>query len=166
MSSQPRASRPHMPEYGLEPVSGGEGLLPFAWAIERLERCRNFWLSTVRADGRPHAMAVWAVWHEGALYFSTALQSRKARNLAHEAECVLATERADEAVIVEGRARRETDAATLARMRGVYEAKYRMGYPPDSAVYAVEPRVVFGFVESADRFAKTATRWTFPSDRD
>jgi len=150
-----------MPEYGLEPADAGEGLLPFAWAVERLEQCRNFWLSTVRADGRPHAMAVWAVWLDGALYFSTAAESRKARNLAHSAQCVLSTERADEAVIVEGVARRETSEPLLARVSRAYTAKYPMGYPPDSAVFAVRPRVVFGFVESPDRFAKTATRWSF-----
>jgi pyridoxine/pyridoxamine 5'-phosphate oxidase len=155
-----------MPEYGLEPASAGEGLLPFAWAVERLERCRNFWLSTVRADGRPHAMAVWAVWLDGALYFSTAVGSRKARNLAHAAQCVVTTERADEAVVVEGVARRETGAPLLARVSRVYETKYALGYPPDSAVFAVRPRVVFGFLESADRFAQTATRWSFALDPD
>ncbi|MEX2206742.1 MAG: pyridoxamine 5'-phosphate oxidase family protein [Myxococcota bacterium] len=161
MASVPRASRPHMPEYGLELAEAGDGLLPFAWAVERLERSRNFWLSTVRADGRPHAMAVWAVWLDAALWFSSAVGSRKARNLAHSPHCVITTEHADEAVVVEGAAQRESYQPTLSRVRTVYEAKYELGFPPDSAVFVVRPRVVFGFIERADRFAKTATRWSF-----
>lgn len=152
MASAPRASRPDMLEYGLEPADAGDGLLPFAWAVERLERSRNFWLSTVRADGRPHAMAVWAVWLDAALWFSTAVGSRKARNLAHSPHCVITTERADEAVVVEGAAQRESHEPTLSRVRTLYEAKYELCFPPDSAVFAVRPLVVFGFIERADRF--------------
>jgi len=157
----PRTSRPHMPDYGLVTEAAEGGLLPWSWAVERLERSRNYWLSTVRADGRPHAMAVWAVWLDDALLFSTAIGSRKARNLARTPHCVMSTERADEAVIVEGVAEPVRSAERLARLRGVYETKYGSGYPPDSGVYAVRPVVVFGFIERADAFAATATRWRF-----
>jgi nitroimidazol reductase NimA-like FMN-containing flavoprotein (pyridoxamine 5'-phosphate oxidase superfamily) len=149
-----------MPEYGVD--AGDEGLLPWSWAVERLERSRSYWLATVRADGRPHTMPVWAVWLDDALLFSTGAKSRKARNLAHSPHCVATTERADEAVIVEGRARLESHEPTLARLRALYQTKYGMGYPPDSAVYSVRPRVVFGFIDSTETFAKTATRWRFP----
>lgn len=156
-----------MPEYGLEAEHAGSGLLPWSWAIERLEKSRNYWLSTVRDDGRPHAMAVWAVWLEGALMFSTATHSRKARNLAHSARCVISAERADEAVIVEGVAERVRAAAPLEKLRLVYEAKYASGYPSDSAIFAVRPVAVFGFIERAADFAATATRWNFVAgDRD
>lgn len=150
-----------MPDYGLAPEGSGDGLLPWSWAVERLERSRNFWLSTVRADGRPHAMAVWAVWLDGALLFSTASGSRKARNLARAPACALTTERADEAVIVEGVAELVTRPTRLSQLRPVYHAKYGAGYPPDSSVFEVRPIVVFGFVERAEVFASTATRWSF-----
>jgi hypothetical protein len=163
MASDPRASRPHMPEYGLAPDDAGEGLLPWSWAVERLERNRNYWLATVRADGRPHAMPVWAVWLDGALLFSTAAGSRKARNLVHTRHCVITTEHADEAVIVEALAERVHEPARLSRLRPVYEAKYGAGYPPDSAIYALQPATVFAFIERADAFPKTATRWSFAS---
>ena len=29
--------------------------------------------------------------------------------------------------------------------------------------YGVRPRVAFGFIEHADQFGKTATRWRFPA---
>ncbi len=150
-----------MPEYGLLGAGAGHGLLPWSWAVERLERARNFWLSTTRPDGRPHAMPVWAVWHDGALWFSTGRSSRKAQNLATDPRCAIATERADEAVIVEGSAVLASDTAKLAPLAERYAAKYGMGYPPDSAVFAVRPRVAFGFIESAADFAGSATRWRF-----
>jgi hypothetical protein len=161
VANAPRASRPHMPEYGLLGPDEGRGLLPWSWAEDRLRVTRNFWVSTVSPSGAPHAMPVWCVWEGGALWFSTAAGSRKARNLAHDARCVVATEGAVEAVIVEGTAALETAGPALAQIALVYEAKYGMGYPEDSHVYSVRPGVAFGFVESAAEFAGSATRWTF-----
>src|SRR5690242_20671198 len=91
-----------MPGYGLLPHDGGTGLLPWAWAEERLVASRNFWLATTWPDGRPHVMPVWAVWRQGTLLFSSSRQSRKAHNLAHDARCVLSTDDSQNPVIVEG----------------------------------------------------------------
>ncbi|HEY8115495.1 MAG TPA: pyridoxamine 5'-phosphate oxidase family protein, partial [Actinomycetota bacterium] len=44
---------------------------PWATALELLEKAEVFWLSTVRADGRPHVTPLVAVWLDGALYFCT-----------------------------------------------------------------------------------------------
>src|SRR6266487_1604299 len=84
--SEPSAARPHMPGYGLLPADKGSGLLPWSWALERLRNSRNYWLTTVWPDGRPHVMPVWAVWldgpkQEGTLWFSSGLRSRKIRNI-------------------------------------------------------------------------------------
>ena len=118
-----------MPEYELLGADEGRGLLPWSWARERLESARNYWLATTRPDGRPHAMAVWAVWHEESLWFSTARGSRKATNLAGNPRCVVCTERADEAVIVEGVAGLARDPARLVAVAEIYLAKYEMPYP-------------------------------------
>jgi F420H(2)-dependent biliverdin reductase len=48
---------------------------------ERLENERNIWLATVRADGSPHLVPVWFVWHEAAFWICTGATSAKARNL-------------------------------------------------------------------------------------
>ena len=147
-----------MPGYGLLPHDQGR-LLPWSWAEERLRSNKNYWLSTVSGDGSPHAMAVWAVWIDGALFFSTGGDSRKALNLRANPRCVLTTESAEEAVIVQGR-------ATLAEpplddVGAAYQAKYGMGYPDDSNVYRVAPIKVFGFIENELQFTSTATRWRF-----
>jgi len=86
---QPRASRPYMPGYGIVGPTQGSGLLPWSWAEERLTASRNYWVASSWPDGRPHAMPVWGIWHDGALWFSSSRQSRKARNLAADPRCVV-----------------------------------------------------------------------------
>lgn len=104
-------------------------------------------------------MAVWGVWWDGRLWFSTGGASKKARNLGSHARCVITTERADEAVVVEGTSRLEGNPpADIPRL---YGEKYGMGYPDDSAVFAVTPLKVFGFIEAGELFSSTATRWSF-----
>ena len=69
-------------------------------------------------------MPVWGVWMDGVLYFSTADNSRKARNLAADSRCTATTEYAGEAVIVEGTAEIVTDAGVLTRFKEAYDPKY------------------------------------------
>ncbi|HEY8172590.1 MAG TPA: pyridoxamine 5'-phosphate oxidase family protein [Dehalococcoidia bacterium] len=149
-----------MPDYGVAGADAGSGLLPWSWAQERLVQSHNYWLSTSRADGRPHVMPVWGVWLDDALYFSTAPGSRKARNIAERPECVVTTERADEAVIVEGAVSPENDAATLQSFKQAYDKKYDWDMETEG-ILVLRPRTVFGFIEHADQFKDTATRWRF-----
>ena len=39
--------------------------------VRVLEQAELFWLTTVRADGRPHVTPVVAAWGEGAVHFHT-----------------------------------------------------------------------------------------------
>jgi PPOX class probable F420-dependent enzyme len=164
MSSQLfTASRPHMPGYGISNANEGEGLLPWEWAAERLSVSHNYLVATTRPDGRPHVMPVWGLWLDDAFYFSTGRQSRKARNLDSNPHCAISTDRADEAVIVEGVAEQITDRESLRSFYEAYKEKYdwdleQMGFDKEP-VYIVRPRVVFGIRESD--FTGSATRWTF-----
>jgi len=161
---KPAASRPYMPGYGLPDAS--KGLLPWTWAEQRLKKSHNYWITTVKPDGSPHTMVVWGLWQDGRLVFSTGSKSRKARNLALNRHCVVCTEHAHEAVIVEGDAE-IADAAARRKMLPVYERKYKfdMGKMKDDIlsmkepVFAVRPRVVFGFWEK--EFMGKSTRWKF-----
>ena len=153
-----------MPEYGLLAADQGRGLLPWHWAQARLEKSHNYWVATTRPDGRPHATAVWGVWWDNAFYFSSGRLTRKARNLAHNASCVVCIENAAEAVIVEGVAQLVSDSKVLKQLMQVYQAKYDSVYPSESNVYAVQPLVVFGFIEEEAEFSGSATRWKFTSE--
>jgi hypothetical protein len=148
-----------MPGYGIPEEL--DGVLPWSWAEERLAASHNYWLATASPGGTPHVMPVWGVWVDGGLWFSTGEASRKARNLAAQPRCVVTTERADEAVIVEGRAIRVDTVPPAIPAR--YREKYGSGYPP-SAVFVVRPRLVFGFIERDPDFATAATRWRFPGE--
>lgn len=75
---EPRADRPHMPGYGVRPAGEGTGLLPWSWAAERPARSHDYWVATTWPGRPPHVMPVWGVWRDGALRFSSGLQSRKA----------------------------------------------------------------------------------------
>jgi hypothetical protein len=94
-----------------------------AWSevVAVLERAEMFWISTVRADGRPHVTPLPAMWLDGALHFSTGLDEQKGRNLLRNPNCILIT--GDKSywqcldVVVEGRAERVTDRPTLERRR-------------------------------------------------
>jgi hypothetical protein len=48
-----------MPGYGVAGPTGGRGLLPWSWAEGRLTKSHDYWVATVRQDGRPHLMPVW-----------------------------------------------------------------------------------------------------------
>ncbi len=163
-SFNPQASRPDMPEYGLLAADQGQGLLPWRWAEERLEQSHNYWVSTTRSDGHPHATAVWGIWWENAFYFSSGRLTRKARNLAYQASCVVSTESASQAVIVEGIAQLIRDGKTLQIVGEVYREKYNSDYPSESNVYVVHPKVVFGFIEAEAEFSGSATRWIMMND--
>ncbi len=154
--SEPRATRPGFPEgYGIH--TDDAGLLQWSWAVDRLGAERQFWLATVRADGRPHLAPVWGVWVAGAFWFGTDPESVKGRNLARDARCSVSTESGIETVILEGRATlRDYDDLPEA-LADTYFEKYAFKLPV-GPVYGMEPSVVLGFRET--EFPETATRWS------
>ena len=163
----PKASRPHMLGYGILDADSGRGLLPWSWAAERMAKSHNYWVATTRPDGRPHVMPVWGVWLDEGFYFSTGKNTRKAQNLAANPRCVVCGERADEAIIVEGVVEPVDDPAVYARFAEAYKAKY--DWPVEQATapaYAVRPSVAFAFIENAEDFAGSATRWRFSDGQE
>jgi hypothetical protein len=157
-SKQPTATRPHMDGYGVP--SSSEGMLPWEWARERFSKSHNYLLSTVRPDGAPHVMPVWGIWLSGAFYFSTAASSRKAKNLAQNPKCVVCNEQADEAIILEGIARRMAENEIPPDAFTAYKAKYEWELDTQlGPVFHVQPKVVFAMPEKG--FPKDVTKWLF-----
>jgi len=161
----------------LDPRFSSPDATPTPWteAQSRLEQAEVYWLATVRPDGRPHVTTLVAVWLDGALYFCTGSDERKARNLARNAHCVITTgcntfsEGLD--LVVEGDALQVRDENTLQRVAGAYDSKYG---PPfhftvrngafwndeggEALLFEVTPATAFGFGKS-DAFSQT--RWRF-----
>jgi len=129
-----------------------------------LETAELFWISTVRADGRPHVTPLVAVWLDGALHFSTGTAEQKAINLHGNPHVILTTgcnsweEGLD--VMVEGDAVQITDNNVLARLARAWATKWdgqwqfeaRDGgfYHKDGGValvFAVKPTKILAFAK-------------------
>ncbi|MDX2137479.1 MAG: pyridoxamine 5'-phosphate oxidase family protein [Chloroflexota bacterium] len=154
----PTATRPKMQNYGI--TTDIDGLLPWSWADERLTKARNYWISTAGSDGKPHAAPVWGVWQDGALYFGSEENARKARNLRARPDVIMHLESGDEVVIVEGRAEFLTLALLPAEISPAYDAKYSVKLDdPAALMIRITPQVVLAWQETD--FPKTATRFVF-----
>lgn len=150
---------PHMP-----PMYHGkhrDKFLPWSHAEKRLVRSRSYWICTSRPDGRPHSAPVWGFWHEGALYFSTHRDTRKARNIAHSPRVSVHLESGDDVVILEGDAEQVDQKALAKQLDAVCRKKYRMPMTviPDAIAFRVRPRVVLAWTEK--EFPNNSTRWEF-----
>lgn len=162
--SAPKSSRPHARGYGFP--KGKKGLLPWSWAEQRLKKSHNYWITTVKPDGSPHTMVVWGLWQDGRFLFSTGSQSRKARNLAKNPRCIVCSEDAHEAVIVEGVAE-IADVDARRKLIPAYQRKYDWDLSSmkddmlsmKEPVFAVRPKVVFALWEKY--FQTKSTRWQF-----
>ena len=71
--------------------SGGAIATEWGKGRSELQDAEVYWLSTVRPDGRPHVTPLLGIWLDGALYFCTAPDERKAKNLARNSHCILTT---------------------------------------------------------------------------
>jgi general stress protein 26 len=142
-----------------------------------LEAADVWWISTVRAGGRPHVTPLIGVWHERALWFTTGPEEQKAVNIGQNPRCALTTgcNRLDEGldVVVEGRAEQTPDEALLTRVAAAYEQKYGADWVFEvrdgafhheggrALVFRVAPRKVLAFGKGEPY---TQTGWTVPPD--
>jgi hypothetical protein len=110
-------------------------------------------------------MPIWGLWDHGALWFSTGVWSRKARNLYCEGRVVLSSEDPVNPIVVEGVAEVQTAPAVIARFLALLNAKYETDYEIDfqdpriNATIRVRPTWVFGCTE--EDFVGSATCWRF-----
>ena len=166
-SKSPKPSRIDAPGYGFP--EGKKGLLSWSWAEQRLKKSHNYWITTVTANGskpKPHSMVIWGLWQDGRFFFITGAESRKTRNLAKNTNCIVCTEDASEAVVVEGVAE-IVAVETRRKLFPIYERKYKYDLSAmkddmlsmKEPVFAVRPRTVFGLWEK--HFQGKATKWEF-----
>lgn len=163
----------------LDPRFSSADATPSPWPVARgiLEQAEVYWLTTVRPDGRPHVTPLIAVWLDGALYFCTGPDERKAKNLAENLHCVITTgsntlsEGLD--LVVEGDAVNVSDEVRLQRVADAYASKYGTdtwhftvrdgafhgeGGRGRALVFEVAPTTAFGFGKG-EPFSQT--RWRF-----
>jgi nitroimidazol reductase NimA-like FMN-containing flavoprotein (pyridoxamine 5'-phosphate oxidase superfamily) len=137
---------------------------PWAEVVDALEKAELYWLTTVRADGRPHVTPLIGVVEEEVAYFCTGLEEQKGRNLEQNTNVALTTGNNSWArgldVVVEGAAVRITDEEALRRLAEAWEAKYgsewhwevadgmfRHADGGGAAVFRIEPTKVLAFAK-------------------
>jgi nitroimidazol reductase NimA-like FMN-containing flavoprotein (pyridoxamine 5'-phosphate oxidase superfamily) len=146
-----------------------------AWSDTRriLDSAELFWISTVRADGRPHVTPLVAVWLDGAVHFATGPAEQKALNVQHNPHVILTTGcntwDGGIDVVVEGDALRVTDDASLEHLAAAWATKWdgRWQYKVrdgafqheggEALVYSVSPTKVLAFGKG--RFSHTRYRF-------
>jgi hypothetical protein len=163
---EPKTSRPHWPDAVKDLPKDLRGLKPWPWALERLEKSHNYWISTTRPDGRPHLMLVWGIWWNDAFWFSTGSRTRKAKNIAADPHVVIGTEKADEAVILEGIAEEINNRSVWKQLVEIYNRKYGGDVGPllessGGCIFRVKPQTAFGQDEHTENFTESVTRWHF-----
>lgn len=134
------------------------------------------WLATLDADGRPHVMPLGALWVGDAFYFNAGAATRKAKNLARDPRCTITVATRDFDLVVEGRAAKVTDRATVEHIAEAFRAQgwpatvsddapsLRADFSAPSAglppwdVYEVTPETVYALGTSEPHGAE---RWQF-----
>jgi hypothetical protein len=108
-------------------VEGATRSLDWPEVERRLASNGWFWLASVRPDGAPHMMPLFAAWSAPVLFIASKDSARKSRNLDADGRCVLSTEADGAHLVVEGEASRVRDRATLARASAAFQQIY--GWP-------------------------------------
>jgi hypothetical protein len=175
----PRAEAMSREGKGTQAASEAGRSQPLSWSEveQRLSNGGWFWLATVRPDGGPHVMPLFAAWAGASFFIASKDRARKSRNLEGESRCVISTDTGDLHVIVEGVARHVRDEAGLQRAVKAFQTVYSWptriqgshldadyGAPtsggPPYEVYEVTP--VKAFALPTDGESTTPTRWTWP----
>lgn len=138
------------------------GATAVSWSevVGVLDRAEIFWLSTVRADGRPHVTPIPTVWCDQRLHFCTGTLEQKTKNLERDPRCILTTGTSalhgGIDVVVEGSAVRRTDTAELRDLAALWKTKLDWDFLVEgdafgdadgrtAHVFALEPTKVLAF---------------------
>ena len=162
---EPRVDRPVVPGYGIPRST--KGVLPWSWAVERLERAEVYWLATADGNGTPHLNPIWGSWVDGRWYVEGG-PTRWQRNLRTNPQMAIHVESTEgDVIIVEGPARElvAPEPPLAERILAGY-AKYKPGYVASTQHWAQgglwELRPVKAFAWTS--FPKDMTRYVFDDE--
>lgn len=95
----PKISRPKFPKgYADNPVS----YVGWEWVVEQMTASKNYWLSSVRPDGRPHVVPRWGVFIDNRFFYDGSPETRHAQNILENPNVYLHLESGDQVVMMEG----------------------------------------------------------------
>ena len=161
-----RITRPQFPPgYADHPVSE----VSWDYVEGQLTEARNYWLCSVRADGRPHCVPRWAVYIDGLIYYDGSPETRHARNIAENPHVSLHLESGSEAIIMEGEAKSagKPSAELARRLSAMYKEKYAADdYAPEpdqwdgGGLFVFRPRQCLAWTV----FFENPTKFEFESE--
>lgn len=152
----------------------GTEATPWSETEALLAAAQMFLVVTVRADGRPHAVPLLALWDDGALHLVTGPEEQKHKNFEHSPLVSLTTTSGNAFaegydVVVDGTAVRVTDDARLRELAALWPERFGEEWEYDvrdgsfwhqggpAHVYVVRPDVVRTFTRGPYR--QTAYRF-------
>ncbi|HKY53229.1 MAG TPA: pyridoxamine 5'-phosphate oxidase family protein [Anaerolineales bacterium] len=118
-----------------------------------LRAARSIWVSTTRPDRRPHTVPVWFIWKDRKVYFISARNLQKSKNLAKQPWVVVHLGDGDDVIILQGPAKIVTEHEELERIDSAYRAKYvdpgsgaqASIFEPESDLYRVDVKHIMAW---------------------
>jgi hypothetical protein len=111
--------------------------------LNRLERERDIWVASADADGVPHLVPLWFVWHGQAVWLSTRATNPTGRNLRDGGRTRLALADTQDVVLIDGAVRAFAAHEVAESAAGTFGKKYGWDPRKEDASYAffeVRPR--------------------------
>lgn len=161
--AHPKVSRPQFPPGYVERP---RAFVSWEQVAGRLSASKNYWLCSVRADGRPHVIPRWGAFVDGRLYYDGSPETRHARNIAVNPRVTVHLESGDEVVILEGASRpvSKPEPELAKKIAQAYREKYRaFGYAPKpdqwdaGGLYEFTPRQCIAWTQ----FTEDPTKFVF-----
>ena len=161
-----KITRPRFPRgYVDRPVS----YLTWDWVAARLTESENYWLCSVRPDGRPHVVPRWAVFLDGKIYYDGSPETRHNRNIESNRYVSVHLENGTEAIMLEGTSEPAGKPSTELgkKLAEAYKAKYKkLGYAPEpnswdqGGLYVFTPRQCIAW----SKFNEDPTKFIFKGE--
>lgn len=138
-----------------------DNLLSWDFVKIQMSESTYYWFTTVSADGRPHAVPVWAVWYNNRVHVEGSPKTKWVQNLLRDSRVTVHLPNAEQVVIVEGNAYvLEDDELTeeeWLELDTAYQKKYQVQKGSPYFLY-VQPTKVMAW-NGGD--LQTMTRWIF-----
>jgi hypothetical protein len=126
-----KITRPKFPKgYVDKPVS----FVTWDWVAAQLAESKNYWLCSVRPNGRPHVVPRWAVYVDGKIYYDGSPQTRHGRNIKLSPNISVHLENGTQPIILYGiSVPSEKPSPELGKkLSQAYKEKYKdLGYAPE-----------------------------------
>ncbi|MHA2089600.1 MAG: pyridoxamine 5'-phosphate oxidase family protein [Candidatus Kariarchaeaceae archaeon] len=148
-----KPQRPSIPEYGISEEQ--EGMVTWNQVNQWMDESKNYWISTTKPNGNPHARPLWGIWQDNFFYFGGGSKTQNAKNLQNNSSIIVHTESGENVVIIEGKVELFDDEKLNEKLGKAYEKRYGMFHSPP--FWRVIPEIVFAW--SIEDFASTPTKF-------